>query len=109
MYKLIIKPSAETDAADAAVWYISRSEGLGNEFLLSIDAKINTIQRNPNQFQVVYKNVRRALTERFPYGIFFIVENDTIYVLAIVHAEEIQKPGKNRSNPLLTQVKINRH
>jgi toxin ParE1/3/4 len=94
MYKLIIKPSAETDAADAAVWYNSRSEGLGNEFLLSIDSKINAIKRNPNQFQVVYKNVRRALTERFPYGIFFIVENDTIYVLAIVHTRRNPKTWK---------------
>ena len=85
MYKLIVKPFAEEDAAKAAVWYNNKSDGLGNEFLLALDAKINAIQRNPNHFQVVYKNIRRALTNRFPYGLFFIVENDTIYILAIIH------------------------
>lgn len=60
MHKLIVKPFAEEDAAKAAVWYNDKSEGLGNEFLLALDAKINEIQRNPNHFQVVYKNIRRA-------------------------------------------------
>ena len=85
MYKVIVKPFAEEDAARAVTWYNDKNEGLGNEFLLALDAKINAIQRNPNHFQVVYKNIRRALTNRFPYGIFFIIESDTIYILAILH------------------------
>jgi hypothetical protein len=32
MYRLIIKPSAEMDALDAANWYNLRLDGLGNEF-----------------------------------------------------------------------------
>jgi len=51
--------------------------------LLALDTTFNTIQRNPNHFQVVYENVRRALTARFPYGIFFIIEDYTVYILAI--------------------------
>ena len=67
MYSLIVKPFAEEDAVKAAIWYNEKSDGLGNEFLLALDAKINEIQRNPNHFQVVYKNIRRALTSGFPY------------------------------------------
>ena len=85
MYKLIIKPTAELDALNAANWYNDKLDGLGNEFLLALDAKINAIQRNPNQFYLIYKSIRRALTERFPYGIFYIIENDSIYILAIIH------------------------
>ena len=96
MYKLILKPFAEEDAAKAAVWYNDKSDGLGNEFLLALDAKINAIQRNPNHFQVVYKNIRRALANRFPYGIFFIVENDTFYILAILHTSRNPKIWKDR-------------
>jgi toxin ParE1/3/4 len=92
MYKLSIKPLAELDAIEAANWYNAKRDGLGNEFLLALDAKINAIERNPQQFAFAYKNIRRALTERFPYGIFFSIENDTIYVLAILHT---------RRNPLL--------
>jgi toxin ParE1/3/4 len=85
MNKLVIKPFAELDATDAANWYNLKRDGLGNEFLLALEAKINAIRRNPEQFKVEYKGIRRAFTERFPYGVFFIFENDVVYVLAIVH------------------------
>lgn len=74
MHRLIIKPFAELDATEAANWYNDKRDGLGNEFLLALDAKLNAIRRNPSHFQVVYKNIQRALTERFPYGIFFMVK-----------------------------------
>lgn len=32
MLKLIIKPLAELDATDAAIWYNDKHEGLGSEF-----------------------------------------------------------------------------
>ncbi|MBN1768072.1 MAG: type II toxin-antitoxin system RelE/ParE family toxin [Prolixibacteraceae bacterium] len=96
MYKLIIKTFAELDAIDAANWYNDKREGLGEEFVLALDAKINAIQRNPTHFQVVYRNIRRALTERFPYGIFFIVEDEIIYVLAIQHTSRNPKIWEKR-------------
>ncbi len=96
MYKLIIKPFAEEDAKDAANWYNEKREGLGNEFLLALEAALNAIQRNPNHYQVVYKGLKRALTVRFPYGIFFTIEEDTIYVLAIVHTSRSPKVWKKR-------------
>ena len=85
MFKVIIKPFAEIDILEAAQWYNSKKENLGDDFLLAVDAKINAIKRNPLAFQVIYKNFRRALTARFPYGIFFIVENHTIYILGVLH------------------------
>ncbi len=64
--------------------------------MLALDATFNTIQKNPDHFQVVFKNVRRALTARFPYGVFFIIEDSTIYVLAILHAIRSPKIWKDR-------------
>ncbi len=86
MHKLVIKPFAELDAIDISKWYNDKRDGLGNEFLLALDAKINEIQRNPDHHQAIYKKIRRALTERFPYGVFYIIEKNTIYVLAIIHS-----------------------
>lgn len=96
MHKLVIKPWAELDATDAANWYNRKRDGLGNEFLLALEAKINAIRRNPRQFTVEYKGIRRAFTERFPYGIFFIFENDVVYILAIVHTSRSPKIWKKR-------------
>jgi len=96
MHKLVINPFAELDATDAANWYNRKRDGLGNEFLLALEAKINAIRRNPEQFKVEYKGIRRAFTERFPYGVFFIFENDVVYVLAIVHTSRSSKIWKKR-------------
>lgn len=87
---------AESDAADAFSWYNNKREGLGEAFLLALDAKIHAIQRNPYQFPSIHRNVRRALTARFPYGLFFILEGQTIYILAIQHTRRDPKIWKSR-------------
>ena len=70
---------------EAAKWYESKRSGLGDEFLLALDASMSSILRNPNQNRKIYGDIRRVLTRRFPYGIFYIVEGNVVYILAIVH------------------------
>lgn len=96
MFKLIFKPLAEMDIAEAAIWYNFQRDGLGEEFLLALEAKFNEIQRNPHQFNIIYKNVRRAFPNRFPYGIFFITRENIIYIVAIVHTSRNPVVWKKR-------------
>lgn len=84
---VIIRPEAEADMADAFAWYEDRVTGLGSEFLMSVDAILHGISRNPSGYPIVYKVVRRALLRRFPYGVFFISEHGRIVVLAVFHAK----------------------
>ena len=84
-YNLIVRAKAEQHAVEAYTWYEERLAGLGNEFLLSLDACINSIERNPNLFQKKYKNIRMGMLERFPYGVYYIIDNNLIIVLAILH------------------------
>lgn len=84
-HDLIVRPEAEAELAEAFNWYEQQVAGLGSRFLLSIDAAINSIQRNPFQHPIIYKNIRRALTRRFPYQVFFIVDDLQIIVIAIFH------------------------
>lgn len=84
-YKLIVRPEAEAELTDAFVWYEQQVAGLGDHFLLAIDATINAILRNPLQYPVIYKNVRRALTRRFPYQVFFVMNDAQIVIIAVFH------------------------
>jgi plasmid stabilization system protein ParE len=88
---LIIRPDAELDLAEAYSWYEARVSGLGSDFLLSIDASLSSIQRTPEMYLIVYKNVRRGLVRRFPYGVFYVVEEDRIVILGILHARRDPK------------------
>jgi len=93
--EIIIRPEAESDLADAHKWYEERSEGLGSDFLRSIEATIAFIKRYPKMYPKVYKNVRRALIRRFPYGIFYII-SQKIVVIAVLHARRDPKILKER-------------
>jgi len=84
-YDLIIRPEAEAELAEAFDWYEQQVAGLGSRFLISVDAAINSILRDPLQYPILYKNVRRALTQRFPYQILFLVEGSHITIIAIFH------------------------
>lgn len=84
-YRLIVRPNAEQQATEAYLWYEEKLAGLGDEFLLSLDACINSIARNPNLFQKKYKNIRMGMVERFPYGVYYIMEGNLISILAILH------------------------
>ena len=95
--KIIIRPEAESDLQEAYAWYEDQSKGLGADFILCVDASLSLIQRSPELYAQVHKNIRRALTRRFPYGIFYITEVDKIIVLAVLHVKRNPKPWKKKT------------
>ena len=84
-YSLIIRKRAEKHIADAYTWYEEQRNDLGEEFLLCVEASLNTIAENPLLFQVKHKNIRCIMTPRFPYGVFYFIDNNTIVVIAVFH------------------------
>ena len=96
MNPVIISTEAESDFTQAYLWYEKQVEGLGSEFLLCVDACILNIARSPKIYQKVYKNIRRALIRRFPYGIFFIEQPDHIRIIAVFHASRAPSRWQSR-------------
>ena len=97
-YKISIQPEAEYDLEEAYKWYEENSLGLGSEFIRVFDASLSVIQRNPVAYPVVYKKIRRKLMRRFPYGIFYLLESETIYILACFHVKRDPKQWQKRLN-----------
>ncbi len=85
--KLIIKPAAEDEILEAIQWYDQQREGLSLELLQSIDDVLERIKKNPEYFQERYREIRIVFTKRFPYGIHYTVEKDTIHVHAVLHTK----------------------
>jgi len=94
--RLIIRPEAEAEMVDAFDWYENRVPGLGAEFLLCVDAAFSALLRNPAQFPCVHRIVRRALTRRFPYEVFFVEDNERVVVLSVFHAKRNPKSWQER-------------
>lgn len=84
-YRLLIRRPAKNDLRHAARWYEGQSAGLGRELVAEVEAALNRIVENPLQYQTIYRDVRRAIPHKFPYGVFYRIEQNDIVVLAIVH------------------------
>ncbi|HLP48586.1 MAG TPA: type II toxin-antitoxin system RelE/ParE family toxin [Candidatus Kapabacteria bacterium] len=95
-YKIIIRPEAEADISESFRWYQGKVPGFGIEFLSCVDDAFDLIIEDPKIYQKIYKNVRRCLTHRFPYEIFYIIEGDNIIVLAVLHAKRDPSVLKKR-------------
>ena|SRR3569833_3230480 len=85
MYRLLISDESRLDILDAFYWYESRRDGLGKDFELCLEAGLDQIQRDPLLFQKRYKDIHIYFIDRFPYGIHYLIEDDTIKVFGIFH------------------------
>jgi plasmid stabilization system protein ParE len=84
---VIFRPQAVEDVIEAAAWYEAHAPGLGEQLIDEILTATHRAQENPELFRIVRReaNVRRVLTKRFPYRIFFSVVGETLYVHAVLH------------------------
>ena len=87
-HSLVVDPAAEADILEAFRWYEESSYGLGNRFLDSLDSAFQLIIDNPVAFPNVIEDVRRTLTKTFPYLVFFTATEESIYILAVIHASQ---------------------
>lgn len=77
--KIKFTPEARKDISENAKYYNKQKIGLGREFRAEVKETAQKIANNPKQFPVVGKNekieIRRALTNRFPFKLFFLIKN----------------------------------
>lgn len=95
-FTLVFNSAIESDLTDIYDYYELQLPGLGSDFLLSVDATLNYIQREPLHFQKIYRNNRKANLRRFPYGVFFLLSKETIYILTVTHLTRNPKIWKSR-------------
>lgn len=94
-YRIVIRTIADDDIAQAAKWY-ERQAGLGREFVAAVRASLQKLRKDPDLGIVVFKRMRRFNMRRFPYGIFYAVDDECIKVLGIVHDRRSPRVWKKR-------------
>jgi toxin ParE1/3/4 len=85
--KVIFRPAALEDVVEAVAWYEVHTPSLGEQLIDEILSATQRAQSNPELFRIIHRdgNVRRVLTNRFPYRVFFSVVDETLFVHAILH------------------------
>jgi toxin ParE1/3/4 len=78
---------AEDDIRGADHWYEAQRMGLGDEFSAAVIDVFHRIEANPPAAAVRKLGVRRMNLKRFPYGVHYIVDEEHISVIAVLHAK----------------------
>lgn len=92
-----LDPEALDEIAEAAAWYEEQRPGLSAEFMLEVDHAVAEIAERPASFARLSDLpedlvVRRALLDRFPFGLVFIeLPGNKLRVLAVAHTK--RRPG----------------
>lgn len=94
--QVIFTPAARSELIDAEDWYDARLPGLGMRFREEVGETVLRMRENPHQFPVVLRDVHRARLRKFPYGLFFSVEVDTLVVIACFHGSRDPKRWERR-------------
>ena len=73
---------------------------IADRFILSVNSTLEAVADRPESFVVVHAEamIRRAITHRFPYGVFFQVDDDEIRVIAVTHLRRHPDTWKRRTD-----------
>jgi len=94
---MMLRPEAEVDLVHARGWYERQRAGLGMAFLLCVEEVLERIDRTPEFYAVVYRDVRRAFTRRFPYAVYYRIEGYEVVVLGILHTRRDPREWQSRA------------
>lgn len=88
--KIEFHPSADAEFAAAIRYYENSQAGLGVRLCREALAKLDWIAANP-LLSRLRNNHRRTNLQVFPFFIAYVVEEQTIWVVAVAHAH--RRPG----------------
>ena len=84
-FTLQVRRAAELEIAEAQLWY-ERQAGLGAEFRSEVTRVIEQLAGTPFVYQVVHRDIRRAIVRRFPYLVWYRTVAGTVIILACTYA-----------------------
>jgi len=71
------------DVELAFAWYERQRRGLGFDFLDCLEASLKNIIDRPEMYQIRYRSFRGCQIRRFPFSVFYTIEDNDIIVHSV--------------------------
>ncbi len=86
-YKVKLLPIVQAELREAKKWYNEQRLSLGEEFKEEVNREIDYIGKHPKLYQCKFKDLRQSLVPRFPYAIFYMIEEkkSQVIVFGLLH------------------------
>ncbi|KAM3092609.1 type II toxin-antitoxin system RelE/ParE family toxin [Phormidesmis sp. 146-12] len=85
---IVLDSRAEEDLDAAAQWYAEQRIELALEFLDAVDAVFAVIVQFPQVGREVAAGIRRVLTKKFPFCVYYVIDDGRLTVFAILHLRQ---------------------
>ena len=90
-FKIEFSDEARLDLYEARDYYSTISADLLIKFDNSIIESMARLQKNPKNFQKRYRDLKIIFIKIFPYGIHYLVNMETVFILRILHQKQYYK------------------
>jgi len=93
---LIVLPLAQQDLISSHDYLNQVRRGLGQQFDKRIREAFNRIEYVPELYAKVWKDVRAVRIKQFRHVIYYVILDDRIEVLAVLHGARDESTWKER-------------
>ena len=89
---------AEKDIEEICECYEQKKKGLSSYFIHHFEHGLQRITNNPSSFTFVFKNkqLRKFHIRKSPYKVYFLINKNSIEILAIIHSGRSKRFIKKR-------------
>ncbi len=96
-YKLVILPRAQQEIIDAFDYYDKISRTVLGAFNRDLEEVYQSLEHNPF-YQLKYKNLRAIPFKKFPFIMFYSIEESEkiVYIYSVFHTSQNPKSYPNR-------------
>jgi hypothetical protein len=82
--KVRIEAPARNDLVEGYEFYEANEEGLGEYFLACLYSDIESLRIFGGIHRKEYRSLHRALSRKFPFAVYYVVEKDEVVVKAVL-------------------------
>jgi toxin ParE1/3/4 len=83
--RLHIDEEAEADVVEAAAYYRRISPALSAAFRTQLRSVLDLLRQRPRSGAPYLHDTRRSHFARFPYSVIYVLDDDDVSVVAVVH------------------------
>ena len=92
MKPVVFDSEAKAEFDAAASYYEGQQAGLGDGFAAEVEGATRRVARLPHAFPThPPSGLRKCVLRRFPYTLFFLEQDDRIWIAAVAHQR--RRPG----------------
>jgi len=95
--RILISREARADIEEASCYLGAISPTLQDRFKAELDRLYAVILEYPEMYPLVYRTSRRALLRRFPYSVFYVIDESLVLVVGVVHQARDESTWKRRA------------